>query len=206
MYNRIAGQSLERISALSDGVFAIAMTLIVLEIRVPEHPAVQTESELLNAVGALAPRLVMYLMSFLTLGIFWVGQQTQLSLLSRSNRDLAWIHLAFLACVVLFPFSTTLLAEHITFRTALALYWLNVLLSGWILYIAWGYSVRHELTSDEVDAGMTKAIRRRILIAQGLYALGVGLSVINTYWSIGFIVLVQLNYAFAPKIKGLYGA
>ena len=64
----------------------------------------------------------MYAMSFLTLGIFWVGQQTQLNHLERADRDLAWLHIWYLAAVALMPFSTRLLAEFIEFRTALLVY------------------------------------------------------------------------------------
>jgi hypothetical protein len=94
-YNRIAGGALERLAALSDGVFAFAMTLLVLDIRVPQTGSVHSERELLQALAALVPRFVMYAMSFLTLGIFWVGQQTQLNQLTRADRDLAWSTSAF---------------------------------------------------------------------------------------------------------------
>src|ERR1700734_2276693 len=95
-YNRIAGQSAARLAALSDGVFAVAMTLLVLDLRAPAVEAVHTEHDLWLALVALAPRLGIYMMSFLTLGIFWVGQQTQLNHLARSDRSLSWIHLVFL--------------------------------------------------------------------------------------------------------------
>ena len=85
----------------------------------------------------LAPSLLTYFMSFLTLGIFWVGQQTQLNHFARSNRHLTWIHLAFLCTVVLMPFSTGLLAEYITYRLALVVYWLNLLLLGVMLFSSW---------------------------------------------------------------------
>src|SRR5271165_4687728 len=119
MYNRFAGQSLERICALSDGLFAIAMTLIVLEIHIPAPAAVHSELDLWRALLDLAPRFVTYLLSFLTLGIFWTGQQTQLNFLAHADRDLAWIHFAFLAVISLLPFSTTVLAEFISLRLAL---------------------------------------------------------------------------------------
>ena len=82
VYNQIANRSLERIGALSDGLFAIAMTLIVLEIRVPELGPTAGDGEIAKALGGLAPRFVTYLLSFLTLGIFWNGQQTQLTYLA----------------------------------------------------------------------------------------------------------------------------
>jgi len=95
-YNRIAGQSVERLAALSDGIFAFAMTVLVLDLRVPALEVVHNERDLWHALAALSPRLIMYLMSFMTLGIFWVGQQTQLNHLSGSNIRLSWIHIGFL--------------------------------------------------------------------------------------------------------------
>src|SRR6266571_9546966 len=109
-YNLIAGQSLERLAALSDGIFAVAMTLLVLDLG-GVSGKINTEQDLWGALVQLAPRLLTYFMSFLTLGIFWVGQQTQLNHFTRSDRNLAWIHLGFLLAVSLMPFSTGLLAE-----------------------------------------------------------------------------------------------
>src|SRR5277367_5707260 len=140
-YNRLAGQGLERLTALSDGVFAFAMTLLVLDIRIPKLDTVTSEHDLWLAVVALAPRFVMYLMSFLTLGIFWVGQQTQLNHVAHSDRDYAWLHILFLATIGLVPFSTALLAEYITFRTALLVYWFNILLLGLEILATWTYAL-----------------------------------------------------------------
>ena len=88
-YNRIAGQDLGRISALSDGIFGVAMTLLALEIHIPDHADIHSESELWAALAALAPRLLTWLLSLMTLGIFWVGQQTQLNQLRRADRGLS---------------------------------------------------------------------------------------------------------------------
>lgn len=201
-YNRIAGQSVERLAALSDGVFAVAMTLLVLDLRAPAAEAIHNEQALWRAMAALAPRLLIYVMSFMTLGIFWVGQQTQLNHLSRSDRDLSWIHLVFLFFVTLTPFSTTLLAEFTVYRTALAGYWLNILLLGGTLYVSWVCAAANGLVKSDLPLSISRAVKRRILIAQGLYAAGALLCLANTYWSIAFIVLVQLNYVFAPRLPG----
>src|SRR2546428_7898420 len=95
-YNKIAGQSVERLAALSDGVFAVAMTLLLPELHAPAQEKIHSERDLLHAMAAFGPQLAVYLMSFLTLGIFWMGQQTQLNYLQRSDRNLSWLHLAFL--------------------------------------------------------------------------------------------------------------
>jgi uncharacterized membrane protein len=202
-YNVFAGQSLERLAALSDGLFSFAMTLLVLDLRVPAVETVHGEHDLWRALGNLAPRLVPYVMSFMTLGIFWVGQQTQLNNLARGDRNLAWIQLGFLLAVTLVPFSTALLAEFLTYRAALLVYWFNVLLLGAIFYASWKYAGRAGLIKSETGEAVRAAVERRVVTAQALYAFGALLCVVNTYWSIGFILLVQLNYAVAPKISPL---
>jgi uncharacterized membrane protein len=198
-YNAIAGQSVERLAALSDGLFAVAMTLLVLDLKVPVAQGIETERALLAALGALAPRLVVYLMSFLTLGIFWVGQQTQLSHFTRSDRHLTWIHLAFLFAVSLMPFSTSLMAEFITLRTALLLYWLNIVALGALLLVSWRYARRAGLVEADALAAIDRSVERRIFIAQGLYGFGAALCLFSTYWSIGFIMLVQMIYVVGPR-------
>jgi uncharacterized membrane protein len=137
----------------------------------------------------------------MTLGIFWNGQQTQLSYLSRGNRDLSWLSLLFLAIVALFPFTTSLLAEFFQLRLALALYWVDIVLCGFALLAIWAYVERAGLVRDDVGPEVGRAIRRRILIAQALYGTGmvVGL-VFGTLPAVVFIVLVQLNFAIAPRI------
>ncbi len=202
-YNQIAGQSVERVAALSDGVFAVAMTLLVLDLHAPAATAIGSNHDLIQALLGLAPRLLVYLMSFLTLGIFWIGQQTQMNHLGRGDRNLAWIHLAFLAAVTLMPFSTALMAEFIEYRAALLTYWSNILLLGAVLYLAWRYSARAGLVGADAPPEITAWIERRIVIAQILYGVGALLCLVNTYCSIGFIILVQLNYAIAPRLGWL---
>jgi len=80
----LPGQSVERLAALSDGIFAVAMTLLVLDLRVPAS-AVHTEHDLGYILIALSPRLLIFLMSVMTLGIFWVCQQTQLNQFDRTH-------------------------------------------------------------------------------------------------------------------------
>ena len=185
-YNVIAGKNVERLAALSDGVFAFAMTLLVLDLCV--------------ALAPLVPRFITYLMSFLTLGIFWVGQQGQLNALRQTNRDLTWLHLAFLLCVTFVPFSTALLATFFAFRLALVEYWLNILLLGGALYSTWHYAARENLVKPDLPEGFSGAVDRRIIMAQTLYLIGAALCIIDTRASIGFIFLVQLNYAIAPRL------
>jgi uncharacterized membrane protein len=201
LYNKFAGGSLERIAALSDGVFAVAMTLIVLEIHVPSHAVVHSEHDLLSALADLLPEVVTYLMSFLTLGIFWVGQQAQIHYLDHGNRDLTWLQLGFLFGISLMPFSTSFMAEFIDYRVALLLYWANILFLGVMLYVSSRYARHAKLLKSELPVEIACAIERRILIAQAFYAFGALLCVVNTYWSLACIIVVQLYYVIAPRLR-----
>jgi uncharacterized membrane protein len=94
-YNAFAGGDVGRIEALSDGIFAFAATVLVLDFRAPEPADIYSEAELLSAPIASSHRLKPWLLRLLTLGVFWVAQPTHLSHLVRSNRDLTWLNLTF---------------------------------------------------------------------------------------------------------------
>ena len=198
IYNRIQGRNLERLTALSDGIFAVAMTLLVLDLHIPTAAQVHSEGELWGALCAMGPQWLTYGMSFVTLGIFWAGQQTQLNHLGEGTRDLTWIHLAFLFAVTLLPLSTRLLAEFIHYRLALGIYWFNIFVPGAVLYWSWWYATHKELIKPDTPDEVRGSICRRIVIAQSLYAAGAVLCFIDVWLSIAAIGLVQLNYAIAP--------
>ena len=202
-YNQITGQSLERLAALSDGIFAVAMTLLVLDLHVPASELIHSQGELWHTLAGATPQLISYMMSFMTLGIFWNGQQSQLNSFTHSDRHLSWIHIAFLFLVSVMPFSTRLLAEFISYRTVLVAYWANILLLGAVLFVSWRYARRAGLLQEEITYQKQCAMERRIVVAQALYAFGACLCLVNTYLSIAFIVLVQLNFALAPRLPFL---
>lgn len=211
-YHRFAGSSLDRLAALSDGVFAVAMTLLVLDLKAPsvsrraQEPIWSgggggSEHALLHDLAhQVAPRLLPYVMSFLTLGIFWVGQQTQLSNFTRSTRALTWIHLTFLLAVTLMPFSTGLLAQDIMYRLSMAVYWLNLFFLGAMLFISLQYADRAGLMREETTEDMRAAMKRRIVVYQCLYALAALTCLINTYLAIALLIGLQLNSVIAPRI------
>lgn len=203
-YNEFAGTDLSRLAGISDGIFSVGMTLLVLGLAVPTVTA-HSEADLWHQLLNLAPNGLVYLMSFITLGIFWVGQGTQLSFLERSNRNYSWLQLLFLFAVTLVPFSTQLLARFPTFRMALAEYWLNIVLLGFGLYAALEYGLRTRLFREADICERAPLMRGRISIAQSLYAIAAATCLVLPTWvSIGLIFLVQLNYVLAPRIPFLH--
>lgn len=214
-YRQFSGQNLARLAALSDGIFAVAMTLLVLNIRLPttvaphiQQPiwaagALTSESALWNALLTLGPQLLTYLMTFLTLGIFWAGQQTQLNHFTRSDHRLTWLHLTFLLAVVLMPFSTAVLAQYITYRLAMVIYWVNLFLLGALLFASIRYAAHAGLLTPEATRDVITASERRIIVYQLLYAAATLLCIFNTYVAIGVLVLLQINSVIAPRIGPL---
>ena len=202
-YNQIAGQRIQRVESLSDNVFAVAATLLVLNIKVPVSEAIRSERDLATAFSALSPTLLTYFLSFITVGIFWTGQSVAFHYINKSDRNVYWINLFFLLLISLIPFTTAFLSAHIEFRFAIAVYWLNLLLLGIMILINWNYVDKHNFlcVSGTEKTKVVKAIKRRVLIAQALYTSGALLSLISPYLSIVVFCIVQLNYALAPFSK-----
>jgi uncharacterized membrane protein len=200
-YNRFTGQSLDRLTALTDGVFAVAMTLLVLDLRVPVGTAASAYSEhgLWEVLLKLGPNLAAYLLSFTMLGTFWLAQHTLLSILGHCDRTLTWIHLGFLFVVSLLPFSAALLAHFVHLRLAVGAYWLNILLLGVALECSARYGRRTFRPDGPAGARLT-TFRRRILLAQTLYALAALVCFISTQASVIALAVVQLYFIVSPRL------
>ena len=201
-YNRFTGQSLEHLTALTDGLFAVAMPLLVLDLRVPVSTAGLAYSEhgLGGALLRMGPSFAAYLLSFTMLGTFWLAEHTLLGVLGRCDRTLTWISLGFLFVVSLLPFSAALLAHYVHLRLAVGVYWLNILLLGVGLEWVARYGRKAFVPGDDQQArARLTTFRRRILAAQTLYALAALVCLISTTASVIALALVQLYFIVSPR-------
>jgi len=201
---RPAGNGLRtgRIEALSDGVFSIAMTLLVLELHVPDGNL--PDPELLQALGAMAPHIGIYALSFLILGIYWVGHHNQFYYIRQANRELLWINILFLGLVAFIPFSTALLGTQVNTdnQVALIVYAANLIAVSLILYLHWWYGVtRGHLVDAPIEPHLMRTVTRRILTPPLIYVIAILLTfVVNPLVSLGLIVLVQLSYVLPAHL------
>jgi TMEM175 potassium channel family protein len=199
-YNRFTGQSIERLTALSDGLFAVAMTLLVLDLRVPVPAAgLSSEHGLWAALLKLGPSFAAYLLSFTMLGTFWLAQHTLLGILGRCDRTLTWINVGFLFVVSLLPFSAALLAHFVHLRLAVGVYWLNILLLGTGLELSSRYG-RRAFEPDEQARARLATFRRRIVLAQSGYTLAALVCLLSTQASVIALAVVQLYYIVSPRL------
>lgn len=102
---------LHRSEALTDGIFAVAMTLLVIELKLPDVDRLQSSRELAGALGALLPQAIAWLISFFVLALFWTAHHRVFSHVRRADTTLVWLNLIQLAFVSLMPFSCALIGE-----------------------------------------------------------------------------------------------
>ena len=106
------GLEKNRLEALADGIFAVSLTLLVLDIKLPETATATTHDELVRNLLGLERHLVIYVISFVVIGIFWINHHVQFHFVKRTNRGLIWINLLYLLLVSFVPFATDLIGDH----------------------------------------------------------------------------------------------
>ena len=154
--------------ALSDGVFAIAIMLLVLEIAIPSG----SDGDLLGAVVGEWPTYLAYLVSFSTIGAVWLEHTVITEYLDHATSVLIRLNLLLLMVVSFLPFPTKLLAEYIREdrpeRVAATIYGLNLFLTSGLLWLVWRYAVREKLIRSISDTGV-KTITKKLRPALAAY-------------------------------------
>lgn len=139
-----------RVQALTDGIYAIAMTILILNVEVPN--VTPKSGLLIKSLIALYPQFFDFALSFLLLAIFWTVHHRHFHFIKKADSGLLWINVFTLLFVVLIPFSTSLFGEYRNLSVAAIFFELNILTIGILKFVQWSYiSKRGELVSDELD-------------------------------------------------------
>ena len=178
-----------RVEAFSDGVFAIAITLLVLEIQVPQPEVTGHGSTLLPALLSLWPSYLGYLISFITIGIMWVNHHSMFVLIQRTDRYFLLISVFFLMCIAFLPFPTAVLAEYLADpkgrRVAVALYSATFVLIALAYNAVWWYAARGgRLLHRKADREAVETISKRYLVGPAAYGLSFVLAFVNPWASL----------------------
>lgn len=191
----------ERILALSDGVFAIVITLLVLEIKVPEVAA----GELTHALYEAVPKILSHIVSFVVLGIYWVGHHNVFQHIKRHDRALLWLNILFLLSVASMAYPTGLIVQYPDQRSAIILYAATLIVGGLTLDLIWRHATKdHRLVSETMQPDFISAVNRRILVAPLLYLLAIVLSFVSVLLSYLIIVAVIVYYVFPINFDSLH--
>ena len=187
--------SKSRLEALTDGVFAVAMTLLVIELRVPEQASVGVPRDLIVSVVNLLPKFVSWIISFFVLGIFWFTHHRLFHHCRAVDGPLLWLNILYLSFVSLMPFSSALVGEYPRLAFAQIFYSSNMMVLSGVGLLKNRYVFRHpELWAATLTLGFYRAARFRKLglIVVALAAIGVT-TIVPGAGNLAFMLMIPIS-------------
>ena len=186
-----------RLETLTDGVFAIIMTILVFNISVPElilsTEGEHAEERLSNKLASLWPDILAYIISFTTLAVYWVTHHRIFRWILYVDRPLIWINISFLMTIGIIPFSTTLLTQYLDQQISIFAYSFNAILAGVIVFALYFYAKQHPVLVDKtVQALIVRRSGRRIIVTTLTYSVAIlfSFTYLPASWFLLILVLI----------------
>ena len=192
--------SANRLESLGDGIFSVAMTILVIELKIP---TVQGNSlkDLLHGLYETRQELFCYFISFIVLGIMWFGHRMVFEYISRTNRYFIFLGVLFYMVVCLVPFSTRFLAANTFKWYAILMYGLNLSMCNLTLFAQWTYGIkRPTLHARILPAEVRKEATKLFLISPVLYAIAIAISFYIPLVSIIIYFITPILYLLPNKL------
>jgi TMEM175 potassium channel family protein len=181
-------RGLDRIIFFSDAVFAIVMTLLILDISVPDIPQDSATAELPGRVLDLWPEFFSYTLSFLVIGTYWMAHHGTFGYFRSYDRMLMWLNLLFLLSISFVPFPTALLGEYGEQQFPVVLYALSLAIPRLLLALVWWYATKRNLLIENLDPKISRYHLARSLAIPALFLL----SIIVSFFSVSAAILSWL--------------
>jgi uncharacterized membrane protein len=167
-----------RMEALTDGIFAIAMTLLVLELKVPDLPKGVGATELLHKIGEEMPSLFSFLISFLYCGLLWVMHHLAMHFVRHLQIALVWLNLLFLMSISTMPFSCGLLGHFLRNRAAQEIYFANMFVAAALLALQWLVARKKKLINED-DPRASTLMGQQIMF----FPVALGAAMVASYFN-----------------------
>jgi TMEM175 potassium channel family protein len=203
---RSSSLTTQRLEALSDGVIAIAATLLVLEIgRVRVHG----DEDLFDAIVNRWPSYLAYVVSFVVIGLIWVAHHSMFERISSVDRTLLFLNLALLLGIGFIPWPTSVVADFIrdggvNASIATALYSLTMTMIGIVFVAMWAHLVRHpEHTTESVTEVQLRRSLRLAYVSPIVYGATIGLAFVSPYICLVAYLMLALYFARGPSARAL---
>ena len=194
------GNETARIEAFSDGVFAIAITLLIIEIGVPH---VTGEESLSDALRDLWPNYLAYVLSFVMIGIYWANHHSLFRLFVRTDHFFLMINVFFLMTIAFLPFPTAVLGEYLDDTAqrdvAVRLYALGLLLPAFTWLTIWLYANARGLVDERLAPEYVRFLTAQFLLSNVLYAGALMLSFLEAWVALAIVVGLTLLYLLPPR-------
>jgi uncharacterized membrane protein len=192
-----------RLNAMSDGVFAIVITLMVFQLKIPEVAPDRAAAELPLALANMLPGFLTLFIGFVVLGIYWIGHNNVFLHVLKHDRLMLWLNILFLLSMALVPFPTALLVRYGDAQISVVLYALNLIVGGVLLDLIWWYATynRH-LMCDTVQPALVRSFHYRILTGPVIYLLAIGVSFVSLL-AAKILFGVAIVYYLVPTAQDL---
>jgi uncharacterized membrane protein len=190
----------QRIEAFSDGVFAIAITLLIIEIGVPH---IEGGESLAEKLGDLWPSYGAYVLSFVMIGIYWANHHWFFKLFVRTDHIFLVLNVLFLMAIAFLPFPTAVLGEYLDNdaerQTAVSLYALGLLLPALSWLLVWLYANWRGLVDAHLAPDFRRFMTVQYLLSNALFAGALVLSFLNAWAALTIVVGLTLLYLIPPR-------
>ncbi|MBX3547553.1 MAG: DUF1211 domain-containing protein [Xanthobacteraceae bacterium] len=194
--------ALERLKLFSDAVMAIAMTLLVIEIRLPnEHHL--TDARLLEILGSLWPRYLGFFVSFAVIAFLWIAHWRKYQMIERASSRLVWLNFLFLLAICCIPFTTAVLGEHGDLRVAVIVYAATMVFALLCSTTLTLYGYRAGLMKASVSADEVKKSIRNSLFTATVFAISIGIAFFDPqlakyFW---FVLLGSMVFSIRAPVR-----
>jgi len=186
-----------RVETLTDGLFAIAMTILVVTIQIPVGP-IHTADLFVQTTSEIIPKFAVYFLSFLLLAVFWVDHH-MFYLVKKSNFTLIWLNIFWLMFIALLPLSTSIIAQFPEYQLAQLIFDFNLLFIGLFFYIIWSYSLDRGLISEKVNP-YYPYIKRSLLFMPIVISVTILFTFINPKWSMVILFMIPVFSLVGRKL------
>ncbi len=200
-----AGLDKRRVENLTDGIFGTVMTILGLTLSVPYLAlAGQPNAPPLN-LTALATGIAVYALSFVFLGVYWVGHHFALEFVRTTDRPFIWLNNAFLLCIGLLPLTTALLSDNWVDQSRLIIYGVNLIAIGLTLLATTEHALGdNHLVKSDLTPHVIRLGRRRILMGPAIATAAILLSFLSPIASLLAFVLMPIPFIFPGRIDAIY--
>jgi len=196
------GMAKGRIEALTDGIMAVAMTILVLDLKFDGTEAISADDHLVRHLLEIERTFTVYLVSFVVLGMYWIAHHLQFHYVRRIDRGLMWINLAFMLLVTVVPFTTSVMIDYENLLVPVVMYGANQLLLSAMLLANINYIGRRPaLCEPALTPQVAGAIRRRLLLFSAVPALSMVVALFSTRAALYLYVLMAVVHFF-PRLPG----
>lgn len=192
-----------RVEAVCDGIFAIILTLLVLEIKVPHIHEANSIDELIHALQGTLPKFIAWVISFFTVTVIWVNHHRIFESLRKVDHTFFWLNANLLLWISFYPFSTALMGDYPNNKFAVSFFGIASLLMGMGFTSLRYYMWRHpEITDGYAKEDLWVGVKNVILFGPLLYIIGAAVAWIHPYIAFVFYAFVTI-YFILPRASGL---